>query len=31
MIKKPVLDDENFNKVWKDHVYALKGQYTMNE
>ena len=31
MIKKPVLDDAIFNKVWKDHVYALKGQYTMNE
>ncbi|MCX8125236.1 MAG: acyl-CoA dehydrogenase [Spirochaetes bacterium] len=31
MIKKPVLDDANFNKVWNDHVYALKGQYTMNE
>lgn len=31
MIKKPVLDDAIFNKVWNEQVYALKGQYTMNE
>ena len=31
MIKKPVLDDAIFNKVWNEQVYALKGQYAMNE
>ncbi len=31
MINKPVRDDDNFNKVWENHVYALKGQYQMNE
>ncbi|MFW5770731.1 MAG: acyl-CoA dehydrogenase [Spirochaetota bacterium] len=31
MIKKPVHDDDTFMKVWENHVYALKGQYKMNE
>jgi acyl-CoA dehydrogenase len=31
MIKKPVVDNENFNRVWEQYVYALKGQYTMND
>jgi hypothetical protein len=31
MIKKPVVDHENFNRVWEQYVYALKGQYTMND
>ncbi len=31
MIQKPVHDDDTFMKVWENHVYALKGQYKMNE
>jgi acyl-CoA dehydrogenase len=31
MIKKPVLDQVKFNRVWTGHVYALKDTYKMNE
>ncbi len=31
MIKKPVPDEELFNRVWENHVYALKDVYEMNE
>jgi acyl-CoA dehydrogenase len=31
MLKKPVVNNENFNKVWEQYVYALKGQYKMND
>ncbi|MCP4116118.1 MAG: acyl-CoA dehydrogenase [Desulfobacteraceae bacterium] len=31
MIKSPVPNAERFDKIWKEHVYALKGQYTMND
>ncbi len=30
MIRKPVVDDERYARVWRDHVYALKGAYEMN-
>jgi acyl-CoA dehydrogenase len=31
MIKSPVPNAERFEKIWQEHVYALKGQYTMND
>ncbi len=31
MIRKPVVNNESFNKVWEQYVYALKGQYKMND
>jgi acyl-CoA dehydrogenase len=31
MIKKPVVDQERFERVWTKHVYSLKGVYEMNE
>jgi acyl-CoA dehydrogenase len=31
MIKKPVLNAERYERIWKDHVFALKDQYTMND
>jgi acyl-CoA dehydrogenase len=31
MIRKPVLDQARFERVWEEHVYALKGAYRMNE
>ena len=31
MIKKPVVDEERFDRVWTDYVYALKDTYEMNE
>ncbi len=31
MIKNPVVDQAKFDRVWKNHVYALKGQYKMND
>lgn len=31
MIRKPVVDHPRFERVWEDHVYALKGAYRMNE
>jgi len=30
MIKPPVPDEKRFEKIWETHVYALKGQYSMN-
>ena len=30
MIKKPAVDSDRFNYVWKDHVLALKDVYEMN-
>ena len=30
MIKKPVVDETRYQKVWKERVYAMKGQYQMN-
>jgi len=30
MIRKPVVDDVRYQKVWSEHVYPLKGQYQMN-
>jgi len=31
MIQKPVVDQERYDRVWNEEVYALKGQYTMND
>jgi acyl-CoA dehydrogenase len=30
MIKKPATDVERYERVWRDHVYALKDTYEMN-
>jgi acyl-CoA dehydrogenase len=30
MIRKPVVDDARYQKVWQEHVYALKDLYEMN-
>jgi acyl-CoA dehydrogenase len=30
MIRKPVVDDARYARVWRDSVYALKGVYEMN-
>jgi acyl-CoA dehydrogenase len=30
MIKSPVPHQDKFERIWKKHVYSLKGQYTMN-
>ena len=31
MIRKPVVDPARFERVWKNHVYALEGTYRMND
>jgi len=31
MIRKPAVDDVRYQKVWKEHVYTMKGQYEMGE
>ena len=31
MIKKPLIDQEGFDRVWSEQVYALRDQYIMNE
>ena len=31
MIMKPVTDTARFERIWKEHVYALKGAYRMND
>jgi acyl-CoA dehydrogenase len=30
MIKPPMPNEKRFEKIWETHVYALKGQYSMN-
>jgi acyl-CoA dehydrogenase len=30
MIKSPIPDEDKFDRIWKNHVYPLKGQYTIN-
>ena len=30
MIRKPVVDEERYQKVWTENVYAMKDQYEMN-
>jgi len=30
MIRKPVVDEDRYRKVWQNHVLSLKGQYTMS-
>jgi acyl-CoA dehydrogenase len=30
MIKKPIVDEERYQKVWSEQVLTLKGQYSMN-
>ena len=31
MIKKPTVNPERFNRIWENHVYALRGVYRMND
>lgn len=31
MVAKPPVNAERFNRVWDEHVYALKGAYRMND
>jgi acyl-CoA dehydrogenase len=31
MIRKPVVDEARVQRIWKDHVYAMKDQYKMND
>ncbi len=31
MIRKPVKDLERYDRVWQEHVFALKDQYAMND
>lgn len=31
MIRKPAVDQERFQRVWEDQVYALEGAYEMND
>jgi acyl-CoA dehydrogenase len=31
MIRKPAFDEARFERVWRDHVLALQGQYRMND
>jgi acyl-CoA dehydrogenase len=31
MLARPVVDPARYQRVWRDHVYALKGAYEMNE
>ena len=31
MIKKPVVDNDRYMHIWKDHVHALNGYYEMNQ
>jgi acyl-CoA dehydrogenase len=31
IIKKPVVNPERFNRIWKKHVYSLKETYIMND
>jgi acyl-CoA dehydrogenase len=30
MIRKPAVDDERYERVWRDHVHSLKGAYEMS-
>lgn len=30
LIRKPITDDVRYQKIWQEHVYALKGTYEMN-
>ena len=31
MIRKPVVDHTRFERIWEEHVYALRGAYRMNQ
>jgi len=31
MIRKPVVDQARFERVWEQHVYTLRGAYQMSE
>jgi acyl-CoA dehydrogenase len=31
MVRKPVKDEARYERVWQEHVFALKGQYSMND
>ena len=30
LIRKPIVDNQRYETVWKKYVYALKGEYEMN-
>jgi acyl-CoA dehydrogenase len=30
MIRKPAVDEARYQRVWTNHVYALRGAYEMN-
>jgi len=30
MIRRPVVDEDRYNRVWENYVYAMKGTYEMN-
>jgi acyl-CoA dehydrogenase len=30
MIRKPAVDAARYERVWRDHVFALRGTYEMN-
>jgi len=30
MIRKPAVDEDRYQRVWRDHVYTVKGAYAMN-
>ena len=30
MVKKPALDEPRYQRIWQEHVLALKGAYQMN-
>jgi hypothetical protein len=30
MMRKPVKDEQSYNRIWNEHVLALKGTYTMS-
>ena len=31
MVRKPVKDEARYERVWQEHVFALKDQYSMND
>jgi len=31
MVRKPVVDNERYERIWIDHVYALRDAYKMAE
>jgi acyl-CoA dehydrogenase len=31
MLRKPAADPDQYTHIWEDYVYALNGEYEMNE